>query len=116
MQENRHAREPNHEHGSIPEALCLDPTRKESSHRVDEDGHPCTLYGERQGTEDGRRKSLTKEFHRSRQFVRYTMRSVLLRQPTSLQHARDKKIASAISAIPWRLHHCEVPFRIMVIY
>ena len=71
MQENRHAREPNHENGSLPEILCLDPTRKVSSHPMDEDGHSCRLNGERQGAEDGGRKSLAEKFHRSRQLVRY---------------------------------------------
>jgi hypothetical protein len=53
VQENRHAREPNHEHASMPEALYLDPTRKVRSQPTNEDGHPRTLYGERQGAEDG---------------------------------------------------------------
>jgi hypothetical protein len=51
----------------MPKASRLDPTRKVSSHPMDEDGHSCTLYGEGQGAEDGRRKSLAKKFHRSRQ-------------------------------------------------
>jgi hypothetical protein len=67
VQENRHAREPNHEHSRMPKALCLDPSRKVSSHPMDEDGHSCRLYGERQGAEDGGRKSLGQKFHRSRQ-------------------------------------------------
>jgi len=65
VQENRHACEMNHEHASMPEALCLDPARKVSSHPMDESGHSCTLYGERQGAEDGGRKSLAEKFHRS---------------------------------------------------
>jgi hypothetical protein len=65
VQENRHAREPNHEHASMPEALCLDPTRKVSSQPMDQDGHPCTLYDQRQGAEYGGRKSLAEKFHRS---------------------------------------------------
>jgi len=65
VQDNRHAREPNHEHASMPEALCLDLTGKASSHPMDEHGHSCTLYGERQGAEDGGRKSLAEKFHRS---------------------------------------------------
>ena len=36
---------------------------------MDEDGHSCTLYGERQGAEDGGRKSLAEKFHRSRQLA-----------------------------------------------
>jgi hypothetical protein len=32
---------------------------------MDEDGHSCTFYGERQGAEDGGRKSLAEKFHRS---------------------------------------------------
>jgi len=69
VQENRHTCKPNHEHGSMPEALYLDPTRKGSSHPMDEDGHSCTLYGERQGAEDGGRKSLAEKFHGSRQLA-----------------------------------------------
>ena len=65
MQENRHAREPNHKHAGMPEALYLDPTGKVSSQPMDEDGHSCTLYGKRQGAEDGGRKSLAEKFHRS---------------------------------------------------
>jgi len=65
VQDNRHAREPNHEHASMPEAFCLDLTGKASSHPMDEDGHSCTFYGERQGAEDGGRKSLAEKFHRS---------------------------------------------------
>ena len=36
---------------------------------MDEDGHSCTLYGERQGAEDGGRKSLAEKFHGSRQLA-----------------------------------------------
>ena len=72
MQENHHAREPNHEQGSVPEALGLNSTGKVSSHPTDEDGHSCTLDGERQGGEDGGRKSLAEKFHRSWQLVRTT--------------------------------------------
>jgi hypothetical protein len=32
---------------------------------MDEDGHARRLYGERQGAEDGGRKSLAEKFHRS---------------------------------------------------
>ncbi len=41
---------------------------------MNEDGHSCALDGERQGAEDGGRKSLAEKFHRSRQLARYTMR------------------------------------------
>jgi len=71
VQENRHAREPNHEHGSMPEALCPDhSTGKVSSHPMDEDRHPCTLDGERQAGKHNGRKSLAEKFHRFRQLVR----------------------------------------------
>jgi len=83
VQENCHAREPNHEHGSMPEALCLDPTRKVRSHRMDEDGHSCTLHGQRQGAEDGDRKSLVEKVHRSWLLVQSRTRSFLLRQAAS---------------------------------
>lgn len=66
MQENRHARETNHERGGLPEALYLDPSRKVSTHPMDEHGHPCRLYDKRQGAEDGGRKSFAEKFHRSR--------------------------------------------------
>jgi hypothetical protein len=66
VQENRHAREPNHEYGSMPEGSCLDPARKVSPHPMDEDSHSCRLYGERQGPKDGGRKSLAEKFHRPR--------------------------------------------------
>jgi hypothetical protein len=64
VQENRHAREPNHEHARMPEALCLYPTRKVRSQPTDEDGHPRTLYNERQSAEDGGGNSLAEKFHK----------------------------------------------------
>jgi hypothetical protein len=73
VQENRHAGKPNHENGSLPEALCLDAKRKVSPHPMDEDSHSCTLDGERQGAEDGGRKSLAEKFHRSRQLTLETV-------------------------------------------
>jgi hypothetical protein len=69
VQKNRHAREPNHEHASMPEALHLDPTCKVGSHPMDEDGHSGALDGERQGAEDDGRKSLAEKFHKSRQLA-----------------------------------------------
>jgi hypothetical protein len=47
----------------MPETSCLDPTCKVSSHPMDEDGHSRRFQGERQGAEDGGRKSLAEEFH-----------------------------------------------------
>ena len=93
MQENRHACEMNHEHASMPEALCLDPARKVSSQPMDEDGHARALRGERQGTEDGGRKSLAEKFHGSWQLAYSTARSFLLRQAASSQHSQPKTIA-----------------------
>jgi hypothetical protein len=69
VQENRHAREPNHERGGMPYPLCRDPMRKVSSRPMDEGGHSCTLHGDRQRAEDRGRKSLAEKFHRSRQLA-----------------------------------------------
>lgn len=112
MQENRHAREPNHDRPSMPQALCLDPTRKVSSHPMNEDGHSRTLDGERQGAEDDGRKSLTEKFHRSRPLVGYKTRSIPLQQPASSLAFRRQEIASAPMPFIRELHHPEMPLEL----
>jgi hypothetical protein len=105
VQENRLAREPNHEHSGMPEALCLDPKRKVSSQPMDEDGHSCTLYGERQGTEDDGRKSLAEKFHRSRQLRRRRLCREKLSLVKASRSFNDKTFQQATFQSSGRLPH-----------
>ena len=59
---------------------------------MNEDGHSCALDGERQGAEDGGRKSLAEKFHRLGSYFTLGPGSFLFRQAANHQHQGPRRL------------------------